>query len=85
MGKTPGKKKEQLEVMLENAINEQYLSKSREINVEVLKYVKEILCVGKQIAENFKQILGLVLRKLFLVVRAAKQWGSLEIPNKKDF
>lgn len=33
--------------MLENAINEYDLSQSREVNVEVLKYVKEILCVAK--------------------------------------
>jgi len=51
----------------------------------VLKYVKEILCVGKQITENFKQTLALILGKLFLMVGAAKYWGSLEMPINRDF
>lgn len=51
----------------------------------MLKHVKEILCVGKQITENFKQILGLILGKLFLMVGAAKYQGGLEIPINRDF
>lgn len=51
----------------------------------MLKYVKAILCGRKQITENCKHILGLILGKLFLMVGAAKYWGSPEIPINRDF
>lgn len=45
----------------------------------------KIYCVWeKKFTENFKQILDLILEKLFLVVGPAKYWGNLKIPINRD-